>query len=53
MPSTSNPEEYSEYVAGTYTYTGYAAGYGPDAEAESTLTCTAEPLDVIRIDEVI
>lgn len=52
MPSTSNPEEYSEYVAGTYTYTGYAAGYGPDAEAESTLTCTAEPLDVIRIDEV-
>lgn len=52
MPGTSNPEEYSEYVAGTYTYTGYAAGYGPDAEAESTLTCTAEPLDVIRIDEV-
>ena len=48
----SNPTEYSDSVAGTYIYSGYASGCGPDATAASTLTCEAEPLDVIAVEDV-
>ena len=37
-------------VGGTYTYTGYAAGYGADAEAESTLACTVPPFETVELD---
>lgn len=37
-------------VGCTYTYTGYAAGYGVDQNAESTLDCTAKKLDTVELD---
>ena len=37
-------------VGGTYTYTGYAAGYGADADAESTLACTVTPFETVELD---
>ncbi len=33
----------------TYTYSGYAAGYGPDETAESTLQCYAEKLTTLKL----
>ncbi len=41
----------TEYpVNGTYKFTGYAKGYGPDAEAESTLTSDVQFLETIELD---
>ena len=34
-------------VCGTFIFTGYAEGYGPDANAKSTLNCDVEYLDVL------
>ena len=35
---------------GTYIYSGYAAGYGPEADAESTLTCDVTDLETLRLE---
>lgn len=43
-----NATEYR--VGGTYCFTGYAAGYGPDAAAESTLVGTVENLETLSLD---
>lgn len=37
------------HVGGTYLFTGYAQGYGPDSEAPSTLTCNIEYLESIEL----
>lgn len=38
-------------VGGTYYFNGYAKGYGPDTNAESTLECTGfQPLETISLD---
>lgn len=37
------------HVGGTYIFTGYAQGYGPDSEAPSTLTCDIECLESIEL----
>ncbi|MGN0805000.1 MAG: hypothetical protein ACI4MS_06425 [Candidatus Coproplasma sp.] len=37
-------------VGGTFTFTGYAKGYGWDTEAESTLTCSRVDLETITLD---
>ena len=44
---SNNAKEYS--VCGTYIFTGYAQGYGPDPEAKSTLTCEIEYLETIEL----
>lgn len=44
----SNATEYG--IGGTYKFTGYAKGYGPDAEAESTLNCSVETLETLSLD---
>ena len=36
-------------VGGTYVFTGYAAGYGPDPLASSTLDCSIEFLETISL----
>lgn len=43
-----NGTEYG--VGGTYKFTGYAAGYGPDDKAQSTLSCTVEELETLELD---
>ena len=37
-------------VGGTYTFTGYAQGFGPDATAKSTLSCTVENLETLELE---
>ena len=44
----NNATEYP--VNGTYKFTGYAAGYGPDAGAKSTLESSVEYLETITLD---
>lgn len=44
----NNATEYG--VNGTYKFTGYAAGYGPDAGAKSTLQSSVEYLETISLD---
>jgi len=36
-------------VCGTYIFTGFAEGYGPDANAKSTLSCDVEYLETIEL----
>lgn len=36
-------------VGGTFTFTGYAKGYGPDANAESNLVCARTDLETIEL----
>ncbi len=36
-------------VCGTYIFTGFAEGYGPDANAKSTLGCDVEYLETIEL----
>lgn len=43
----SNATEYT--VGGTYTFTGYAKGYGADVEAESNLICSVRNLETVRL----
>ena len=45
---SDNPTEYT--VGGTYIFTGYAKGYGPDENAESTLDCKVEYLETVHLD---
>lgn len=41
----------SDYtVSSTYTYSGFAAGYGPGDSTESTLTCTRDNSEVLELD---
>lgn len=48
---TSGDRNATEYtVGGTYTFTGYAQGYGADTNAESNLTCEVRNLETIRLD---
>ncbi len=44
----SNATEYG--VGGTYKFTGYSKGCGPDVNAESTLNCTVENLETLSLD---
>ncbi len=44
----SNATDYP--VNGTYIFTGYAAGYGPDANAKSTLASAVEYLETVSLD---
>lgn len=44
----NNATEYA--VNGTFKFTGYSQGYGPDASAKSTLTSTVEYLETITLD---
>lgn len=44
----SNATEYA--VNGTYKFTGYSEGYGPDASAKSTLESTVEYLETVTLD---
>ncbi len=37
-------------VGGTYTFTGYAKGYGADQTAESTLACERKDLETVTLD---
>lgn len=40
----------TEYHVGTtYRFTGYAAGYGPNGNTQSTLTCKSEKLETISL----
>ena len=43
-----NATEYN--IATTYKYSGYAAGYGSNENAGSTLTCSTEETDVLTLD---
>lgn len=47
---TENDNAEDESVARTYTCTGYAAGCGPDADAESSLNIHEERLTVVELD---
>ena len=41
----------SDYtISSTYTYSGFAAGYGPGDSTESTLTCTRDNSEVLELD---
>ncbi len=43
-----NATEYG--VGGTYKFTGYVKGYGPDATAKSTLSCVVENLETLALE---
>lgn len=42
-----NATEYG--IGGTYVFTGYAKGYGPDVDAESTLSCVVKDLETLTL----
>lgn len=44
---SKNATEYG--VGGTYTFTGYAQGYGPDENAKSNLFCVVEDLETLEL----
>ena len=47
---TKGDQNATEYhVGGTYIFTGYAAGHGPDLTAESTLSSTVENLETLSL----
>ena len=48
LKGQTNAVEYG--VGGTYIFTGYAKGYGPDINAESDLTCDVEELETVTLD---
>ena len=45
-----NPNATEYGVGGSYTFTGYAKGYGRDVHAESTLSCTSASLETLKLD---
>lgn len=45
---STNATDYA--VNGTYKFTGYAEGYGPDANAKSTLKCDVQFLETIDLE---
>ena len=42
-----NATEYG--IGGSYIFTGYAEGYGPDENAKSTLSCVVEDLEILEL----
>ncbi len=48
MRDTGDVEDYG--VGGRYRFSGYAAGYGADPDAGSTLKCTRAPLETVELD---
>lgn len=44
----TNATEYG--VGGTYKFSGYAKGYGPDVNAESNLVCSVENLETLSLE---
>ena len=42
-----NAKEYG--VGGSFIFTGYAEGYGPDEKASSTLNCTVENIETLEL----
>ena len=44
----TNATEYG--VGGTYKFSGYAKGYGPDVNAESNLICSVENLETLSLE---
>ena len=48
--TTKGQQNATEYgVGGTYKFTGYAKGYGPDSMAQSNLSCTVENLETLEL----
>ena len=48
---TKGDKNATEYgFGGTYKFTGYSQGYGPDENAQSTLTCTVENLETLSLE---
>ena len=48
---TYGQQNATEYrVGGTYRFTGYAKGFGPDANADSTLNCVVENLETCELE---
>lgn len=45
---SKNATEYT--VGGTYKFTGYAKGFGPDTNAESTLNCVVEDMETLSLE---
>ena len=45
-----NPNATEYTVGGTYKFTGYAKGYGPDINAESNLDCIVENLETLSLE---
>ena len=43
----TNATEY--FVGGTYIFSGYAKGFGPDKEADSNLNCVVEELETLKL----
>ena len=43
-----NATEYK--VGGTYKFTGYASGFGPDKDAASTLNCVVEDMETLSLE---
>ncbi len=48
--TVSNKNATAYGVGGTYTFTGYAKGYGADQTAESTLACERKDLETVTLD---
>ena len=47
---TSGQKNATEYsIGGSFIFTGYAEGYGPDADAESTLSCTVKNIETLEL----
>ena len=44
---STNATEY--FVGGTYIFSGYAKGFGPDKEADSNLNCVVEELETLKL----
>ena len=44
-----NPNATEYGVGGTYKFTGYAEGYGPDESAESSLSCAIEDVETLEL----
>lgn len=49
LTTKGNPNATEYGVGGTYKFTGYAKGYGPDTTAESNLTCVVENLETLEL----
>lgn len=49
LTTKGNPNATEYGVGGTYKFTGYAKGYGPDSTATSNLTCVVENLETLEL----
>lgn len=50
LTTYGEPNATDYYVGGTYTFTGYAEGYGPDSTAKDTLACSINYLETVKLD---